>query len=322
MTSFSRKALVVLVITQFVFTIPFILQVNIDDSLDSCTIFTVSQDGTTFFCNNEDEGLRHGRVWFLPGGEDRYGLVLFGYAIYRNLVVPVGGMNDQGLCFDMTMVEETSALLDLGKPDYQGSYFLDMLGECATAEEARTWVRSYDLLILNWQQAHIADDTGDAVVIGLDDNGELWMTNKSGAYIVTTNFNLAQDDGSHHHSERYETSISMLSAMGELTLDYCREILGAVSMTSTMYSYIGDLQSKLLYLYSRGNFEHVAVLNVTKELAAGEHSYDIERLVSHQTGLSSSSLDTPSDLVGVVAAGFVTTLSVLVAAVKKKDGWV
>lgn len=318
--SYRRKALVAFVIVQIILTIPFILQINIDDSMDSCTIFTVSEGGTTFFCNNEDEGLRHGRVWFQPGADGEYGMVLFGYAIYRNLVIPVGGMNDQGLCLDMTMVAETDILLNPEKPDYQGSYFIDMLRVCATVEEAKIWVCSYDLLLLNWQQAHIADSSGDAVVVGLDDSGGIWMTNKSGDYIITTNFNLAQDDGSHQQGGRYETTTSMLSTMGELTLDYCQEILEAVSMTSTMYSYIVDLEHRLLYLYSRGDFGRVAILNVTEELAAGDHSYDIERLVSQQTGLPSS-LDTPSDTVGLVAVGCVLACSVLIAFAKQRGRW-
>ncbi|MFW9832206.1 MAG: hypothetical protein ACFFD8_10580 [Candidatus Thorarchaeota archaeon] len=318
--SYRRKVLVAFVISQIILTIPFILQINTDASMDSCTIFTVSQNDTTFFCNNEDEGLRHGRVWFQPGVEGEYGLVLFGYAIYRNLVVPVGGMNDQGLCLDMTMVAETNILLNPEKPDYQGSFFIDMLRVCATVEEAKIWVRSFDLLLLNWQQAHVADSTGDAVIFGLDENGELWMTNKTGDYIVTTNFNLAQDDGSHHQSGRYETAMSMLNTMSELTLNYCQEILDTVSMSSTMYSYIADLQNRILYLYSRGDFERVATLNVTEELAAGDHSYDIERLVSQQTD-QPSSLDTPSDTVGVIAAGFVITSSLLIVAAKQRRGW-
>lgn len=317
--SYRRKAFIAFVIIQIISTVPIILHANFNDSPDSCTIFTVSQDGTTFFCNNEDEGLRHGRVWFQPGGGGEYGLVLFGYAVYRNLVIPVGGMNDQGLCLDMTMVEETNILLDPEKPDYQGSYFIDMLRVCATIEEAKVWARSYDLLLLNWQQAHISDSTGDAVVIGLNQEGKLWMTNKSGDYIVSTNFNLAQDDGG-HQSGRYETTLSMLSTMSELSLEYCQEILETVSMTSTMYSYIIDLQNRLLYLYSRGDFERVATLNVTEELAAGDHSYDIERLVSQQTGLPSS-LDTPSDTIGLVAVGCVLACSVLIAIVKQRGKW-
>jgi penicillin V acylase-like amidase (Ntn superfamily) len=309
----SRKALIVFLIVQITLIIPIISMVTSNRTLDSCSIFSVSRDGNTFFCNNEDEGLRHGRVWFLPGIEDQHGLILFGYGIYRNVMVPVGGLNDQGLCLDMTAVSETQIQLDPSKPNYEGSYFIDMLRECATVEEAKQWVVSYNLLLLNWQQAHIADSAGDAVVIGLDDNGNLWMTNKSEDYLVSTNFNLAQSE--EHHVERYDTMVSMLSIMSELTIDYCQEILQTVSASATMYSYICDQQNGLIFLYSRGDFERVAILNVTDELAAGDHSFDIERLVSQQTTQLSFS-DAPGDFAGIIAICCIISCSTLITILK------
>ena len=315
----SRKAILLFLIVQITFIIPLISLESNDRVLDSCSIFNVSRNGKSFFCNNEDEGLRHGRIWFLPGTEAQHGLILFGYGIYRNIVVPVGGLNDQGLCLDMTTVSKTQIHLNPTKPDYEGSYFIDMLRECATVEEAKQWVVSYDLLLLNWQQAHIADNTGDAVVIGLDDNGNLWMTNKSEDYLVSTNFNLAKSE--EHHVERYDTMVSMLSNMSELTLDYCQEILQTVSASATMYSYICDQQIGLIYLYSRGDFERVAILNVTDELAAGDHSYDIERLVSQQANQPRYS-DTRWDLAGVIMICCIISCSALITILKlrgKKD---
>ncbi len=308
-----RKALLVLMVMLISLIVPIMSLKDGVRTLDSCSIFSVSQDGNTYFCNNEDEGLRHGRVWFLPGSENQYGLVLYGYEIYRNIMVPVGGMNDQGLCLDMTAVSLTQIHLDPSKPDYEGSYFIEMLRECATVEETKLWVTSYDLLLLNWQQAHIADSTGDAVVIGLDDNGNLWMTNKSEDYLVSTNFNLAQSEL--HQVERYDTMVSMLSTMSELSLDYCQEILQTVSASATMYSYICDQQNGVIYLYSRGDFERVATLNVADELAVGEHSYDIEQLVSEQTGQLSPS-DTLSNLTGLIAICCVLTCSTLFTILK------
>ena len=308
-----RKALIVFLIAQIAFTVPLISITISDRALDSCSIFNVSRDGSSFFCNNEDEGLRHGRIWFLPGTEGQYGLVLFGYGIYRNTMVPVGGFNDRGLCLDMTAVRETQIQLNPNKPDYQGSYFIDMLRVCATVEEAKLWVNSYDLLLLNWQQAHIADSTGDAVVIGLDDSGTLWMTNKSEDYLVSTNINLAQSE--HHDDDRYDTMVSMLTTMTELTLDYCQEILQTVSSSTTMYSYSCDQQNGLIYLYSRGDFERQAILNVTDEMTAGDHSYDIERLATQQTGQPSSS-DDLGDFTGIIAIFCIISSSTVITILK------
>lgn len=315
--SYRGKVFGAILIAEILFIILLVPHLDTANSLDSCTIFTVSRDGTTFFCNNEDEGLRHGRIWFIPGSDEEYGTVLFGYGIYRNAMIPVGGMNDQGLILDMTMVSETEVRIDPEKPTYDGSYFLEMLRECETTDEAKQWIRSYNLLLLNWQQAHIADRNGNAVAIGLDASGSLKMTNKSGDFLVTTNFNLAQDDGSHQSSGRYAMTVSMLTAMSELSLDNCRSVLESVSMESTMYSYIGDLGNRILYLYSRADFDRNAVLNVTQELSLGEHSYDIERLVSSQSS-PTSSRDIFDDAIGILLAGFIISVSTLVVLVQKR----
>lgn len=283
-----------------------------DFTMDSCTIFSVSQDGRTFFCNNEDEGLRHGRVWFLPGAPGQYGLVLFCYGIYRNVMIPVGGMNDQGLCLDGTMVRETQIRLDPNKPDYLGTFTLEMLRECATVEEVKTWVRSYDLLMLHWQQVHIADRTGDAVVVGLDSGGGLWLTNKSADYLISVPINHAQS--TEGFGERFDAVETMLNAMSELTVDGCRAILQMASVTATMYSYICDQENGILYLYSRGDFDRVAILNIATELAIGEHSYDIERLISEQSGYPSTA-DTVDESVGILLVGCISVFSVIIAIV-------
>jgi len=313
--SSRRLALGTIILLQLAFIFPVLSFSFTGDTPSSCTIFSVSRDGSTFFCNNEDEGLRHGRVWFIPGSQDEYGIALFGYGIYRNLVVPVGGMNSEGLCVDGTMVDETEVLLDPDKPDSPGSYFIDMLKQCATVAEAKEWIRSYDLPLLFWQQGHIADRTGDAVVVGLNLNGAIWLTNKSEDYMITVNnVNPAQGDDP-THSWRYNTASSMLDSLGTPSIGSCTEVLEEVQLASTMFSYIGDLPNRLLYLYSRADYDRVATLNITEELSKESHSYDIERLVSQQSGLSSPE-DAPAEIAGLVLAASVITCSILIAAVK------
>ena len=312
--SIYKKLVPLIIISQFLILVP-IISNGVDTSLHSCTIFSVSRDEQIFFCNNEDEGLRHGRVWFLPGTQETHGLVLLGYQIYRDLMIPVGGINEHGLCIDGNMVSETQITLDPNKPDLEGSFFLDLLRTCKTVEEARNWVQSYDLLLLHWQQEHIADSTGDAVIISLNDEGYLWMTNKSNDYLVSTNFNPAQDDSEDHQCSRYETAISMLNSASELTLDYCKDILEAVSNSATMYSNIYDFQTGLLHLYSRGDFRRGAILNITEELSKGEHSYDIEALVSQQSG-QTDSFEASIDALGFLVIGCVIIFSTTITALK------
>ena len=81
--------------------------------------------------NNEDSVEPLSKVWFVPGGEDTFGLVLFGYGDdYR----AQGGMNDQGLFFDFLTGEKTLAVPIEGKQPYPGTNFIayDAMIHCAT----------------------------------------------------------------------------------------------------------------------------------------------------------------------------------------------
>jgi hypothetical protein len=227
-------------------------------------------------------------------------------------MIPVGGINDQGLCLDGTMVHETPIRLDPNKPDYLGSFSLQMLRECATIAEVKMWVRSYDLLMLHWQQVHVADSSGDAVVIGANSAGDLWLTNKSEDYLISVPVNHAQN--THGFGQRYETVETMLNDMTELTLEGCRMILETAAVPETMFSYICDQQNRILYLYSRGNFDRVAVLDIEAELAQGDHSYDIERLIVQQTSTPSPT-DTVPEGLGLLLVGGITVFSIAIAIV-------
>lgn len=282
-SSKRQKFLCIISILTILLSISIPILFNGEFNANSCTIFTVARDGEAFFANNEDEGLQHGRVWFYPNKDDKYGKLLFGYAIQHDVDVYVGGMNDQGLCFDMTMVRRTELNADPNKIDIKEAFFLKMLEVCATVEDVRNWSQNYNLYLLTWQQVQIADKNGDAIVISLDSGGNFEITEKTGDYIISTNsFNLAQ---TRSPCWRYDLVEDRLDSIPELTLEYCRDILEATSLISTMYSYIVNLKNGMVYLYSHKDFENFAVINAYNEISKGYHSYDIQTLVSQQSGI-------------------------------------
>ncbi|MBN1581800.1 MAG: hypothetical protein JXA89_13935 [Anaerolineae bacterium] len=251
----------------------------------SCTIFTVADQNAAFFGNNEDnDDARQGRVWFYPPRRDRYGVVLFGYSVGGHADVPVGGMNDQDLVVDSNALHTTRAARHPDKTPYPGSFFVEMLERCATIEQVREWVQGYDLRFLETQQVHVADRQGNAVVLGLDARGELAITDKSGGYLVSTNFSLVQDPAGRDTDRRYKTAAAMLETMDPLTGEGCAAVLEETALGIVMYSYIVDLKAGTITLFSRGDFNQGATLNVAEEMAKGVHSYDIEALVWQQAG--------------------------------------
>ena len=257
----------------------------------ACTIFTVSNGDTVLFGGNEDntEAFQV-RIWFYPSTNGKYGKILLGYKIYNNYDNLLSGFNDQGLCIDMNAVPRTALT---HQSEQTRSFFMQFLEECADVPQAQEWLTAYDVPFLENDQAHIADKTGNAMIVSLDINGEVYMTNKSDDYLISTNFNPARQEDlpglPRPTCWRYELASELFNTTTNVTVETCETVLSGTALVP-MYSYIFDLQNGLIYLYSHGDFERVAVLNVEEELAKGVHSYAIETLVAEQNGRLSESL--------------------------------
>ena len=86
--------------------------------------------------------MHQGRVYFLPATKDRNGLVMFGYRYYDFLDIWVGGVNDQGLCFDQNAVPYTIPTDHPEKERFKDLISLKMLEDCSNVEEVFTKVVS------------------------------------------------------------------------------------------------------------------------------------------------------------------------------------
>ena len=256
-----------------------------DATPESCTIFTASFGDTVLFGNNEDYFNPNTYYWISPSRLLFYGSVYVGYDNFS----PQGGINEKGLAFDYNAVPKTPLnshpdLLPLsGNP---GSMFLR---ECTTVEEVIDMAKSYNWGTSLSYQIHLADATGDAVVISAGPNGELAFTRKEkgNGYLVSTNFNLAfhQEDKREGLCRRYDTAVSMLEKIedeDDLTVEYFASILDAVhaesSSSNTLYSNVFDLKNGLIYLYYWHQFDEVVTLSVAEEVARNPSPTRIEDL--------------------------------------------
>ncbi len=273
----------------------FICFLPLVDSVSACTIFTVTDEESNFFCGNEDNSEAfQWRIWFDPATKDRYGRVFLGFRIVNNLDVPMAGLNDQGLAIDLNAVSYTPITISPERENFYGAIFTEWLADCAKVYEVKEKLPIYNLIDLeiNPNQIHLADKTGDAMVIGVDSDGELNTTNISEDYLVSTNFNLNNKEQltwELQHSGRYNTTATRLETMlqnSNLSVEGCRDILEETALNPNLgYGYIVDLKKGLIYLYSHDDFERTAVLDIHEELAKGTHSYAIETLVTQQTSV-------------------------------------
>ncbi len=264
-------------------------------SVSACTIFTVTDGESIFFCGNEDNSEAfQWRIWFNPATKTKYGRIFLGFRIVNNLDVPMAGLNDQGLAIDFNGISYAPMNINPEREDYHGVILTKWLAECATVNEVKEMLPMYNLLDLekNSNQIHVADKTGNAMVVAVDSDGELNPVNISEDYLVSTNFNLHYDEQLSwelQHSGRYNTTATSLETMlryHNLSVEGCRGILEETALNPNLgYGFIIDLKSELIYLYSHDDFERTAVLDIHEELAKGAHSYAIETLVTQQSGI-------------------------------------
>ena len=155
---------------------------------NSCTIFTVNYSNKVFFSNNEDYRLTGTYMWLAPSQEiitphgriTTYGSVGFGFK-YNNDPSDghvQGGMNDQGLCLDGNGLPKVSMTpYPEGESKYM-SLAWHILTECQNVSEVIEWFRSHYLGSSWGCQVHVADASGDAVVVSVGPEGEFNFTRK------------------------------------------------------------------------------------------------------------------------------------------------
>ena len=277
----------------------------IDPVPGSCTIFSASVGDKVLFGNNEDYYKPKTYLWTDPASEGNYGCIYLGFEDYSHQ----GGINEKGLCFDSNALPKTKLNLHselMPPPFYNPPYENFMiwipvliLRKAATIDEAIEIANRYQRK--NWHpdseevgyQLNFADANGDAVVISVDENGELAFTRKekNETYLISTNYNKANPDNAlEYPCQRYTKAEEMLESINsedELTVDYFKSILNSVYQegifSKTLYSNIFDLKNGIIYLYHWHQFDEVVVLKVEEELAKGKIMVRIKDLFSHET---------------------------------------
>jgi len=202
-------------------------------------------------------------------------------------------MNDQGLAWDINGLPRAALNPHPEKPftHARDNYLSTITKKAATVADALQIAQDFDFGEAMSLQIHIADATGDAVVISAGPDGEVAFTRMADedSYLVSTNFNLANPDNG-TASWRYDTAVSMLEKLNtsqSLTIAYAGRILDAVhleNLTSyTLYSNIFDLKNGDIHLYYMAQYDEAVELSLSEELAKGERVVEMRDLFTPDT---------------------------------------
>lgn len=253
-----------------------------------CTVFKVTKDGHTFFCNNEDGPDTYAVIEFIPASDGSYGRFLMYFPKDPNPMIrtyPQGGMNDHGLVFDITatpLKKHQRCIFPEDAKRLKENLMEKIMSECATVEESIQLIKKYKTPEVGMIQILIADKSGDSAAFGVGKDGRLAITRQTDDFQVLTNFSLLDPENSViYPCYRYEVATEMVQSMDELSVDYLRQILSVVhveGLASTVYSNIYDLNKGDIYFYYFHNFETPIKLNLKEELKKGERTVEMSTL--------------------------------------------
>ena len=236
-------------------------------NVSACTIFTAALQGKILAGNNEDWYDSNSKICFYPSEQGKYGRFIF-----RDLYgFPQGGMNDQGLFYDIAAHPQLNITSSLSMIPIMGRDILTKcLEECATVREVKKVFDKYNLSFMAKWQIMWADSTRASIIIEGDD-----IIEKEGDFQVMTNF-VQSATNTPYTCTRYNTAVNMLEDRTSISVELFRDICDATHQVHdwyTQYSNVCDLKNKTIYLYHKYNFDEVVKIDLLKELEKGEKSY-------------------------------------------------
>ncbi len=303
---------------------------RLDNPQDSCTIFTVQDNDQVYFASNEDWHESELFLGFSRATATSYGAMRIGYLIDGNVNFQ-SAINSVGLAWAVNSVPKAKLSYDQEMTyDLETDNFFAMLiNDTATVSEAIELARQFDFGDEMSFQIHIADKSGNAVVISPDGNGSLGFTIKEPGqeYLISTNFNRANPD-SGIHDGRYETVTQLLDSRynGE-PLSYLSRIIETVSIhtltTYTMISSVTNLVSGESVFYYMSQFDEAATFNFYEEMNRGDRIISMREFFSEATVTAGDQAYRSFErrfflAIGAVIGGGVLAASVIVILIVKK----
>jgi len=262
-----------------------------------CTIFSVTQDARTYVAANEDWTTDRFYLQVQPAEGKNHGTFVFG--VDNPEKYPFSGFNDQGLFFDLASASQAQApKLDPKKETRDNRIYVRMLESCSYVTEAIEFLNRFNITGLQRHHIMVVDRDGLSAVMEGTPEGQV-VIRKRGRYQLITNFLLSTaEDSRLPKSGRFAVADRMLTEMEKPTIEALRSILRETRTTSgrypTVFSSIIDLSDLRLYLYYKGDFDKVVVLDMRKELERGKRvrrltssfSFLVPRGADHVTALT------------------------------------
>jgi len=273
----------------------------------ACTGFTASNENQVLVGNNEDLSmLAEPKLIINPPSGNSYGRMViycrWPYPFQNQGYSAFGGMNDQGLFFDIFSTPNLEPTNPYDKPTFNNDIFAYCIKTCATVDEVVEVFERYYIPYMDDIQGFFVDKTGNSVIIEGDD-----VIYKIGSYQVVTNFLQTRPELGGYPCWRYDLATSMLEGLTDFSVEDFRDICEVTHMDrinlpafilDTIYSNICDLKQGIMYIYFFHNYQQVVEIRLPEIFEQGYQSYSLASLFTNN---SNHSPNKPETVTGAVS---------------------
>lgn len=268
-----KKAIVIIIILSVI---------SIKNSY-SCTIIMVSDSKVTLAGSNEDSTFPLTILWFVPATDGNYGRVCLGYKMMINSIQ--GGMNEKGLFLDGNALSKQGWKSDESKKALFGSLLDRILATCANIEEVKEFFKTYNTPALDQARIPVMDSNGASMIVEWH-NGKVVFLETEKPFQVATNFVGSKYIGIEKPCWRYNKANEMLQDKEIFSINTVRDALDAThqesKFSSTVYSFICDLQEGIIYVYNYHDFSNSVNFKLEEELRKGNKEYYLSNLFTER----------------------------------------
>ena len=243
----------------------------------ACSMYKITLDGKTIVGNNEDWVNGNAEIWFVPAGDNLYGVMNMGF----DNGFTQGAVNEAGLMFDGFAMPHLAVKNTKGKTKVkQDELIAPIMHNYSSVLEVKEHLSKINLSILEQSMLVFVDKSGQYLVVEGD---ELMLGNE--AEKSFSNFYPSQTSKPEKvNIDFYQRGLKHLNAStAQANLAYCSSVMNNFQQDLTQYTTIYDLQAGIIRLYHYQNFEDFIELDLKTELKKGAHQLSIPEFFPKNT---------------------------------------
>lgn len=250
------------------------LLLMIGKSLLACTLFWADRNDKILCAKNMDWSNTATRMLILPASEGVYGRIYFGIEGSWGFTNS-SGMNDQGLWYAGASLQPRHDVVNTyNKPESDYELVEKIMRECATVDEAIAVLTTY------WEphwngHSLIADRFGNCMAVEYGEDDVVIIRNTKDYQIITNFYLIDSVNTRWTDCYRYQVADAMLKDDStKISYEFFRDIADATHADGTGQTgltTLHDLKNRTMRVFSMRNFEEYLNLDLSAQLAYGEH---------------------------------------------------